>query len=743
MRSRAEFPEEFLRPEPRARAGEPPRIERSSPPPAPDDDPAASSPEDYLRVVWQRRWFLVVALVLALGGTAAYTYTRKPIFRATAVILIDPEQVKVTDAEGIYDPTRGARGLDSFYNTQQALLSSRRVAEPVWQELGVSQGMGAGAFLNAISVSQITGTRLFRVGFSSPDPTHAARVANALIQSYQRDAQQRSLGLADEGLNRLHQRAKHLRQELERKSAAIESFKQRHDYVLLSETQSLLSTRLDTLSQQLAEARTARIKAEAYISALQEGAVGVGSSQEEPESAGGGSAALGELVSERETLLLDLLPDHPRVRAVERRIESVTRQVAEEVAGRLRAIEAEESALEAEISRQTELLFASNEHRNQFELLVQERATLKQTLGEVNQRIQEVELVSATQEKNTAYVIEPAVPPGGPVWPDPPKNLALAGLLGLLMGVGLCFLVDYLDRSVKSKDEIERLLDTSVLGFVPAVSAPDEEDLPLELTALKKPYSSLGEAFRNVRTGITFAARSRSPQECRRLVVTSAVPHDGKTLVSVNIAVSLAQAGKRVLLINADLRQPRLNSIFGVDAADGEAGFSYLLVGEHPLEDWESVVRRPPELANLAVLPSGPLPLNPADLLQSERTEAFLDAVSDSFDWIILDSPPMVVADAQILLSQPGQQGLFVVRSYRTPKALIQQARQRLRSIGVHLVGAIVNEVDLPRGPSRLGRRYGYGYDYAYGYRYGGGNGNGASVVPNLAPTDSTGGGIA
>src|SRR5690606_4586684 len=192
------------------------------------------------------------------------------------------------------------------------------------------------------------------------------------------------------------------------------------------------------------------------------------------------------------------------------------------------------------------------------------------------------------------------------------RNLALAGMLGLFGGIGLCFLVDYLDRSIKTKEDVERLLGLSVLGFVPPVEDEHDDGLPLETSPLRDPRSPLAEAFRQVRTGVSVGVPSSGPGAMRALVVTSTLPGDGKTTVSVNLAIALAQLGKRVLLVDADLRKGRLHPIFGIA---NERGLADLLAGEQPLSALGELAVAAPEVENLSVLPRGPSPPNPADLL--------------------------------------------------------------------------------------------------------------------------------
>lgn len=297
-----------------------------------------------------------------------------------------------------------------------------------------------------------------------------------------------------------------------------------------------------------------------------------------------------------------------------------------------------------------------------------------------------------------ATVTDSASLPTSPVSPNVPLNLAVAMLLGLLLGLALAILRERTDTSVRSHAEIEEVLEASVLGSVNTEGAGGRDPLIENL----KTYTPFAEAFRVIRTNLQFVDVD-SPQ--KSLVVTSALPGEGKTTTAVNVAISLATAGQRVLLMDADLRRPRIAEYLHLE---GAVGVTSLLLRRVGLDD---AVQR--HSSGLHLLASGPIPPNPAELLQSQAMSSLLGEVRARYDVVVIDSPPLLpVTDAALLAAQTDG-ALVVVRFGRTSRDQLASAASRLRGVGSRVLGTVINRV-----PTRA-RAYGYGYDYGYGYGYG------------------------
>ncbi|WP_028644641.1 polysaccharide biosynthesis tyrosine autokinase [Nocardioides sp. URHA0020] len=303
--------------------------------------------------------------------------------------------------------------------------------------------------------------------------------------------------------------------------------------------------------------------------------------------------------------------------------------------------------------------------------------------------------VGTTDAPIKATIVDAASLPTDPLSPRVARNLALGLVLGLLLGVGAALLRDLLDTTVKSEEDIAQKLDAPILGGIAFDGSARQRPLVTSL----EPHAPRVEAFRVLRTNLQFVEVDSAHKV---FVVTSAVPEEGKSTTSVNLAITMAQAGHKTLLIEGDLRRPKATSSLGLDNA---VGITTLLVGKVKLED---AIQRYAE-ADLDVLASGAVPPNPAELLQSNAMAQLLDRLRSEYEVIIVDAPPLLpVTDAALLASQ-ADGAIIVVRFGKTTKDQLGQAVQRLQQVDVSPVGVVLNMV-----PNK--RRHGYGYGYGYGY---------------------------
>ena len=668
--------------------------------------------QEYARVLLARRWLLVSACLLVVLGTALYAYSQSPIYRSNALILIQPAEVQLLGGiQGVKDP------LSDLLSTQYQLIASSRIAEPVWRAQGYDKRLSLDAFRKQIAVEPQKGSRLVSVGFTCPIPPDTCRIANALVESYMADHRARAAGVTDEGLARLRQKQIDLRQELELTDRALSAFRQSHPELPFEGTPATTTTRLDGLNLELIRAESERIALEAEAAAIE-------SSQSLLQETDVRYHLLRQdvaLARQRyDELLTRLKPGHPMVRqaaerqlAAQQRLEAAVGEALAAARGRLRAAAQRETTLRAEVGRLSRSFQQSSVDLIRYRLLAKAHEDVAKNYEDVSKRIREIELAESTSREDTnVFWVETAQVPRFPIYPNKTKMLTTAGVMGLLLGVGLCFLVDYLDRSLKSKEEVERLLNLPVVGYVPAVEL--KEGTPHELEGAN-PRSHLSEAFRTVRTGVVYGVMAGQGGRARQLLVTSTLPREGKTLVSTNISFALAQQRKRVLLVDCDMRKPRVHQVFQIER---DAGLSTILAGEAEIEDLESLSYPVEQVPGLSVLSAGPIPPNPADLLNSERMESFLRFCEDKFDWVILDAPPSALADPAIL-SALVKNVLFVVRAFSTPRDLAVQAVHALTSVGGRIVGVVMNNADVASRAGGLGYGYGYGYSYAYKYGYG------------------------
>ncbi len=378
------------------------------------------------------------------------------------------------------------------------------------------------------------------------------------------------------------------------------------------------------------------------------------------------------------------------------------------------------------IARQIKKLRKSGAASSQVQALLNQEAVLRVQLSQV-----EVSGAAATQ---ALALVTPAQAPAAPSSPKPVQDAALGLIAGLILGLAVAFLRDSLDDAVASKEAAEQLTGTPVLAAVPLVGSWRKKDKPLVVT-LARPASPATEAYRSLRTSLQFA---RQENELRTILVTSPAASEGKTSTLANLGAVFAQAGQRVLMVSCDLRKPRLGQFFGVDEG---RGLTTAILGEDTLEN---LVLPAPGTDNLWVLPSGPPPPNPAELLNGARAQEIFARLREAFDLVLIDSPPVLPVTDAVVLSKDVDATLLVVAAYRTSSGDLARAREKLGQVDARLVGVVLNEA------TKLGAGY-YGSTYSrHGY-YGpamrelptvpaqlNGSGNGVTVHANGSSQSSS-----
>jgi capsular exopolysaccharide synthesis family protein len=327
-------------------------------------------------------------------------------------------------------------------------------------------------------------------------------------------------------------------------------------------------------------------------------------------------------------------------------------------------------------------------------------------------------------------LVSPASAPKSPSSPKKTEDGLLGLLVGLIAGLGVAFVVDYLDDAVYTKSDLERVApDVPVLAMVPMVTTWKEPDKPFIIT-LSDPLSPVSESYRSLRTSLHFAGHDGS---MKTILVTSPMATEGKTSTIANLGIVLAKAGQSVVVVSADLRRPRLAKFFGV--SDG-IGLTSVIIGDANLSDALQPVDGAP---GLVVLPAGPLPPNPAELLASNKMREVIDALRERYDIVLIDSPPLLPVTDPVVLAQQADATLVVVASSQTKKGQLQHAVDQLVSVNARRVGFVLNGITRQGGT-------GYGYEYGYSYRYGpvsaaastNGHANGTSNGNGHAPAPET-----
>ncbi len=721
----------------------------------------------YFGILRRRIWAVITAFVIIVTLGTVHTFRSTPIYQAVARILIEKQSPRLLKFEDVVQLQTSDR---DYYKTQQELVRSRAVLEKALEQPGVSElpeitGQGGtkpsllGGFLSEVrrtvsavlgaspasppepwerlrerlEVEQVRGTHLLLVKVESADPRRAAKLANAVARSFEGYHVERKLETSNEAFRFLEERKTEQEQELLQAEDDLQQFREQAQVVSLdvADKGNPVLVRLSRLNDQLTEAQLQRIELEAQFEVVQE-ALGNGG-----EAAGVGDQSLFSLPAVRGDATVSALrtslveaekevatlsdtygPEHPQLQAVQAtlsllqaKLQEALTQLVGSLSAQLQMLSNQEQELRQQYDVQNQRALELSKQSLSFNRLQNEVDRQRRLFDVLVERMREVD-VTADYARTNVEVVEVADVPKAPIKPKKARTVALSLFLGLFLGVGLAFFFEYLDDTVKTPEDLEQRVGIPVLGFVPAMDTKGVEMDGFSYrgsVSVVEPTASVTEAYRNIRTSLFFSAPA---EETKALVVTSGGPGDGKTTTATNLALVIAQSGKRVLLLDADFRRPMVHKVFGLES---KVGLSTVLVGEAALEEAVQKAEHDGEtIENLDVLAAGPKPPNPAELLDSQSMRRLLYEARQKYDRVIMDSPPVLfVADATIL-SAISDGGIMVGKSATNPRALARRAREQLEGVKARILGGILNDVHV----SRLGYYYSDYYYYGYSRYY-------------------------
>ena len=701
----------------------------------------------YLEVL-RKRWlgiFAITAIIIAVG--AVWTMRQPRIYKAGTSIIIDPRAPRVLqDVSEVVDI--GAGGYwqtKEFYETEIRVIQSRQVSRVVVEKLGLDQDLD---FLgladiedpelqrtlldkidpvkhlqSMISVEPVRDSRMVWVAVSDVDPRRAALLSTELASAYiDLNLVRRAMGAAD-AIEWLDEQMRDLRPRLEASELALYEFRRDNDMLStsLEDRQNIISQRLQDLNATLTELRIRRVQLETRverIKTLREAAANESAPAFDSLADVSRSVLVERLkqeyfrkVHEYAAMRERYLERHPNLTQAREALESARTLLNEEIEKIVASIENEyievrdaERRIELLIREETVRAHEVNRKEVQYAEFLRSKEEAERLYNLVHRRLEETGL-TAEQRTNNVRMVDEAVVPERPVSPRVRLNLALSAVIGLFMGVGLAFVREILDNTVSKPDDIEKELGVSFLGIMPEVAERATGKPRADLHVFDNSRGSAAEACRSIRTNLLFMS-TETP--LKRLLVTSAGPKEGKTTMVLDLGVVMAQSGSKVVLVDTDMRRPRLHRALGME---NTVGISNLLLGDKTLDD----ALQDTEVDGLKVLMCGPIPPNPAELLHTESFHAVLEELSQRFDRVLLDSPPLTaVADAKVL-SKAADGTLVVIKSQKTTKAMARHALDALEDVDARILGVVLNYVDVSR------REYGEYYYYyrRYGEYYG------------------------
>jgi capsular exopolysaccharide synthesis family protein len=715
---------------------------------------------DYGSVLWRRRWVIALALAAVTLVALVGSFVVTPQYRAVATLQIERHNPDILTFRDLAQADYSWAAYSDFYQTQYRIMSSQAVARLAVERLGLThhpdfdpasapgpgllaralaliprrkgpeveisaEEVAAARLLAGVEVDPIRNSHLVKLAYVGTDPTLAADVANALAGSYIQytiDSQYSTTGEA-EGF--LVDQIENLKREIGEIEERLQAYGEAKRIVSVDDANNITLQALKDVAVRRTEARTRLAAAEARYRAIAE---------TEP-------IALDEVL--HSDLIARLRQEYagyeatyteqarrfgdewPELQTARSKLEQASRRLdaeIENIARQVRATaQAEYEGARREVENLERLLDGQEydaqqlkRHAVEFSNLQAEVDTKRRTLDALLARRNEMTLSTRLRDLESTStnirIMERASPPAAPFRPNTVVNLAMGVMFGLALGVGMALLLDYLDNTLAGPAELERVTGLPVLAVVPRQTVPGGSSLKrlkgpvaapeFDLASHLDPRSAPAEAYRELRTSLLLSHPGQPP---RRIMITSALPEEGKTATTINLAIVLAQLGRRVLVVDTDLRRPRLHKPFD---AENRQGVSTYLSG---LSHDAAALAVPTAVPHLHLLSSGPIPPNPSELLNSERfREMAEELLAAGYDHLLFDSPPALSVSDPVVIAAAVESGILVVRAGRTPRQSVKLAAEKLRPVESARFGALLNDLDSDAGGARYaGYHYG------------------------------------
>jgi capsular exopolysaccharide synthesis family protein len=713
---------------------------------------------DYLRVLYKRRWTALLALLVVFAFSTVNSLKKTPIYEASTQVLIEKDARRASQLSTVLQDQE-LFSDDEFYQTQYRILQSRGLAARTLERLGwnkpsteaanaltappkksmvdnavdwVSNLVGApkliapppadettaqaqlvSGFLGGLSIEAVRNTHLVNIKYQSPDPQRAQQAANALALEYIASSKDSRSGASKEATDYLKIQLEEQQAKLLESQNKLAQYKETHDASSLDTPQNIVASRLADVSASLNAATMARIEKGAVYDAIQskassrEALMGlpvVQSNMEitklkqdirnaEKAVADMDAAGVGKKRTEYTTAVGALA-------TLNAQLDQEMQQVVASAKNEWLMAKSKEDSLKGQLEHQKQEINSQNKTGIYYDALKREVESNKQLFDTLLQRTKETGVTSEFKG-SSIEIVDKAEMPRTPIYPRTSRDLMVGFMAGCLLALTLAFGFEYMDSRIRTPDEITQHLQLPFLGIVPSIVHPSDGSTPLITSGAPATFA---EAVRAIRTAVIF---SSAAEGARSVLITSTAPHEGKTLVSSNLACALAQSDQRTLIIDGDMRRPRVHEVF---KAPQEPGLSNVLVGTSELH--EAV--RSTGIPNLYILPAGHLPPNPAELLGSNKYTEVLNDLRHQFDWIIVDAPPVMAVTDACVIAHRATGVLFVVGAEMTARRTATFALDQLRAAKAHFIGAVLNRADVQRHAYYYAPYYRKDYTQAY-----------------------------
>ena len=710
---------------------------------------------EYVRVLVKRKWTVLTCLVTIFSVVAIASLKMTPIYEARGSIAINkPDSGLVNFSNSptfnvdYYDPTE--------METEVKILQSDLLALQIVKELGLDRRPEFGgktaplpssldlapdplqadsgrttsllsSFRSNLKVALAPNTHIIEVHYRSPDKDLAANVVNTLMTTYTENNFKSRFDSTMQASDWLSKQLVDLQMKVETSQEKLVHYQKEHEILGIDDKQNITTAKLDELNKELTSAESERMDKESIYRLVQAGDTDtIASAASVLDSAGVNSQSAGGLLETLRSKEADLKiqaadlntqfgPAYPKLAQINNQLKEInaqllaeTKKLSGKIKGQYMAALQREDMLHDALEKQKQEANKLNESAIEYSLLKRDLDTNRQLYEGLLEKLKEAG-VSAGLRSNNFRIVDVARVPTSPIEPNIPRNLSFAFMLGLTSGVGLAFLLEGLDNTVRTTEQAQMISGLPPLGMIPLGSRTAREGANakrlviasskevVELITQVRPQSQMAESYRALRTSLLLSNLGAPPKV---IMVTSALPQEGKTTTSINCAVVLAQKGIRVLLIDADLRRPSIHKTLGMGP---RSGLSNVLTGSATLE---SAITHSPILPNLDVLPAGTPPPNPAELLASTNMRDVLQELRGQYDHIVVDTPPTLSVTDAVVLSPRADAIVLVIRSGQTTKQALRRSRDILMQVNAKVSGVLLNAVDLSSP------------DYYYYYEY-------------------------
>lgn len=712
----------------------------TAPAPGPDGEAITDSLRRYAEILRRRAWITLAIVAIGVTGAVLYTMRQPKIYAATATVVVNPQAPRVfgNEQEVIELGAGSYWSNQEYYNTQvdimtgfplaRATIVKRHGDVPFYDKLAPRElhpnlgeeeriDYAAETLKGIVRAAQNRESRIVSVTVEHTDGDLARALANEHVKSYIAATLAKRTRGADQSSKFLAAELDEARKALRESERRLYEFREKNDIlsVSLEDKQSIITQDIARASAALGDARVRRIE----LAAVRKRALALKGEDvlESPVFALSTNSAIvdalkQQYVTEKQKLLemqVEYGPKSDRLAQQRSKVDDLYAQIQTEARRAMRELEeryqaalASESSFEGEVKRLKDEALALGKFEGEYNDLVRQQKADADNYQRLTARLQTSSQESRNEQINVeeheyaraAYLVSPRMK----------VNVAIAFMLSLMLGVGLAFLLDYLDRSIKNAEDVERAVGAPLLGVIPIVTdVPAGDDARAQaardLYVFQHPTSRAAECCRSIRTNILFSAADRP---MKTITVSSPRPREGKTTTTIYMGTTMAQSGQKVLLVDTDLRRPRLHKSLGVSK---QRGLTNLILGDASIDD----VIKSTDIPNLYVLPCGPQPPNPAELLLTKRFQQVLAELEERFERILLDSPPVLAVTDAVVLSRLSSGVMMVAEAGKTQLDDVAAAARQFKDVDATILGVILNDMDLSD------RRYGGYYYYAYG----------------------------